>query len=68
MIGKWLGKFYRKFNNVEQDDLNVHDELKETRYSMGRYKNASEEFKKTVLDNHFAPYLIYDKGENKHHD
>ncbi len=66
MIGNWLSKLYRRFNKVDDHEINVHDELNETRYSMGRYKNASEEFKRTILDNHFAPYLVYDKGEKKH--
>jgi hypothetical protein len=65
MIGKWLSKLYRRFNDTNHN-IDVHAELNETRYSMGRYKNASEEFKKTVSDNHFAQYLIYDKGEHKH--
>lgn len=71
MISKWLAKLYYRWNgkpelNIDEPEK-IDDQMKEAWSTLRDVRNTSQEFKDTVLANHFSRHLIYSKGETEAH-
>ena len=60
MLKKWL----QRLPIVREERANLNQASREVSVAITRYKDMSRELQTEVERNHFAKYLIYEKGQS----
>jgi hypothetical protein len=67
VILKWIKRLLPTGQDREKEREQLQAVNHKASLAMQRYSECSEEIKSKIEQNHFARYLVYDKGGNREH-
>lgn len=60
VLSKWINRILPRHRNKESELDKASNRVS---LSISRYRNLSQEIQAEIERNHFAKYLVYDRGE-----
>ncbi|MNT19131.1 hypothetical protein D3C72_1543720 [compost metagenome] len=60
VLSKWINRLFSYHRNKESELIQASSSVS---LSINRYRNLSKEIQAEIERNHFAKYLVYDRGE-----
>jgi hypothetical protein len=60
---KWIHRLFPRHGELDKE---ISQASRRVAFSIARYKDTSKEIQEEILNNGFAPFLIYDKGDHQY--
>lgn len=65
VLSKWINRLIPRHRDKESE---LDQASRRVSLSISRYRNLSQEIQAEIERNHFAKYLVYDRGEKHVHN